>query len=61
MTPEQAKMKYGKKMYKKMLRSKELDGITICLNEKGEIDIPERDLQRAYDLMTEGKSNIEWD
>jgi len=61
MTPKEAKIKYGRKMFNKMQRSGELNGITVCLNKKGEIDIPSRDLERAYDIITKGWSKIEWD
>ncbi len=60
MTPKEAEAKYGKKNMK--LMQKYLEGITICINPKTkEIDIPERDLERAFDLITKGKSNILWD
>ena len=61
MTPKQARIKYGKKMYEKMNKSRELDGITVALKENGEIDIPERDLERAYDIVVRGESDIAWD
>ncbi|MBU3907329.1 MAG: hypothetical protein KKA64_03705 [Nanoarchaeota archaeon] len=35
MTPKEAKIKYGRKMFNKMQRSGELNGITVCLNKKG--------------------------
>ena len=60
MTPKEAEKKYGKKMFKKMEESGELDGIT-CLIKGNEIDIPERDLERAYDIVCKGWSNISWD
>jgi hypothetical protein len=60
MTPKEAEKKYGKKNFKKM--QKYLDGITISINSKTrEKDIPERDLERAFDMISRGKSNIFWD
>ncbi|MEK6833556.1 MAG: hypothetical protein AABY32_05920 [Nanoarchaeota archaeon] len=61
MTPKEAEIKYGRKMFNKMQKSGELNGITVCLNKNGEIDIPSRDLERAYDIITKGWSKIEWD
>jgi hypothetical protein len=60
MTPKEAEKKYGKENLKKM--QKHLDGITISIDSKtGEEDIPERDLEMAYDMITKGWSNISWD
>ena len=60
MTPKEAEKKYGKKNLKKM--EKYMDGITISIDPKtGEEDIPERDLEIAYDMITKGYSNIAWD
>ena len=57
---KQAEEKYGKKMLKKM--EKHLDGITVSIDpETKEIDIPERDLEMAFDMITKGRSNIPWD
>lgn len=57
---KQAEQKYGKKMFKKM--EKYLDGITVLIDPKTkEIDIPERDLEMAFDMLTKGKSDILWD
>ena len=60
MTPKEAITEYGKKMFKRMEERGELDGIT-CLVKGDEIDIPERDLERAYDIVTKGRSSIVWD
>ncbi len=60
MTPKEAKKKYGKNNFKKM--QKHLNGITVSINSKtGEINIPERDLEIAYDMITKGSSNLAWD
>jgi hypothetical protein len=60
MTPKEAEKKYGKKNFKRM--QKHLNGITISIDPKtGEEDIPERDLEMAYDMITKGYSNIVWD
>lgn len=61
MTPKEAINKYGKKIFKKMQKSGELEGITVCVNKKGEVNIPERDLERAYDIISKGWSKVEWD
>ena len=60
MTPKEAEKVYGKKMFKKMQESGELDGITVVIRGK-EIEIPERDLKRAYDFVRKGWSKIQWD
>jgi hypothetical protein len=60
MTPKEAEKKYGKKNFKKM--QKYLEGITISINSKTkEENIPERDLELAFDMITKGKSNLFWD
>jgi len=60
MTPKEAEKKYGKKNFKRM--QKHLDGITIAvIPETGETDIPERDLEMAYGMITKRGSNILWD
>ena len=61
MTPKEAEKKYGRKNLKKM--EKHLDGITVVIDSKtGEVtDIPERDLEMAYDMITKGWSNTAWD
>lgn len=61
MTPKEAEKEYGKKVFEKMKKSGELNGITVSIRENGEIDIPLRDLKRAYDIITKGWSNIAWD
>lgn len=58
-TEKVAIKKYGKKTYIKMLEF--LDGITISYNDNGEADIPESDLELAYDLVSKGRSYREWD
>lgn len=61
MTPKEAEARYGKKNLKLMQRY--LNGITVCVDSKTKeiIDIPERDLERAFELATQGKTNIMWD
>jgi predicted acetyltransferase len=60
MTPKEAEAKYGKKNLKLMQRY--LDGITVSIDSKtNKINIPERDLERAFDMITKGRSNIMWD
>lgn len=60
MNLREAEAKYGKENLKKM--QEHLNGITVCINPKtGEEDIPDSDLERAYDIITKGKSNIPWD
>jgi hypothetical protein len=53
----QAKRKY-KQHWKRML--KHLRGITASVTDE-ELDIPESDLEYAFDMVTKGKSNIVWD
>lgn len=54
--------KYGKDMADKMSRSPYLTGITISLNENGEADIPQRDVDLAFrDIRGEHIGNEEWD
>jgi len=48
MNQEQAEIKYGKEMLKKMELTGWLDGITITMNDKGEPDVPESDYERAF-------------
>lgn len=57
------KEKFAKQRYKKYWKkmAKHLDGITVSKTKNGEIDIPDSDLKRAYDMVTKGHSNIEWD
>jgi signal transduction histidine kinase len=53
----QAKKKYKiywRKMYK------HLRGVTASVTDE-KLDIPERDLEYAFDMVTKGKSNIAWD
>lgn len=59
MTPKEAEKKYGKKIFKKM--QEELAGATLLIKENGELDIPESDLRRAYEIVTKGQSEIPWD
>lgn len=62
MTPKEAIQKYGPEMLEKMRNTGWLDGITVSLNENGEIDIPNSDYDRAYRAAKGEKvSNIEWD
>lgn len=58
MREKEAKKKYGK-LWKKM--QKHLNGCTCGVLPDGESDIYEIDLQRAYDLVTEGYSGLSWD
>ena len=58
MRQSKAKKKYGKH-WKAM--QKHLNGITCIICKDGELDIPESDLQRAYEMVTKGNSLIEWD
>ena len=57
------KLQIAKEKYKKHWKAmgKYMDGITLCFDADGDTDIPERDLERAYDLVTKGRSGIEWD
>lgn len=55
---EEVKKKY-KKYWKKM--QEHLDGITCSYDKDGDLDIPERDLLYAFDMVTKGVSNLEWD
>ena len=60
MTPKEAEAKYGKRNLELMQRH--LEGITLSIDPKTkEINIPERDLERAFDMIIKGKSNIMWD
>jgi len=43
----------------RMLRH--MEGITVSVDDDGDIDIPESDLERAYQLVTKGRSHIAWD
>ena len=57
---KKAEEKYGKEMLKQM--EEYLDGITVSIDPNTkEIDIPQRDLDMAFELVTKGKSNISWD
>ena len=58
MREKEAKKKYGK-FWKKM--QEHLAGCTCEVLPDGELDIYEIDLQRTYDLVTKGYSNISWD
>ncbi len=60
MSPKEAEMKYGKKNFR--LMQKHLEGITVVVNPKTkEMNIPERDLERAFEILMTGKSKILWD
>ena len=62
MTPKEAEKKYGKRLWNKIKRSKWMDGITVSLNENGETDIPECDIERAYRDVTNQKTySLDWD
>jgi len=62
MTPKEAEKKYGKEMLEKMRKTGWLDGITMTLNENGEVDVPDSDYDRAY-RAAQGKKihPLEWD
>ena len=57
------KYKLARKKYKKwwIEMQPHLDGITVCVDKDGDSDIPECDLQRAFEEVTKGHSDIEWD
>lgn len=60
MTPKEAELKYGKKNFKKMQRF--LKGITVVIDsDENIIEIPERDLERAFEMAIMGYSNIPCD
>lgn len=62
MTPKEAEKFYGKDMLKKMRKTGWLDGITVSLNDKGEIDVPESDYDRAFRAVKKKKIGaFEWD
>lgn len=64
MLRSEAIKKYGKSMYKKMLKTGMLTGITLVLNPDGTVDIPETDLELAYKVATKGINSVhpfEWD
>lgn len=60
---KQALKKYGEENLKKMSKSRYLQGITVRLNDKGEIDVPTRDYEIAYrDVIQKKKIQAgEWD
>lgn len=60
MTPKEADQKYGKENIEKMKKTGWLDGITVSLNEKGEIDVPEEDYERAFKAVY-NKPIYDWD
>ena len=54
--------KYGEDMASKMKKSVYLQCITVQMNENGEVDIPERDINLAFRDVTGGKiEHWEWD
>jgi hypothetical protein len=54
--------KYGKRMANKIGRSKYMYGITLSYNDKGEVDIPEGDINRAIrDIKGKKIHPLEWD
>ena len=60
MKTEEAIRKYGEETYRKM--SAFMGVITVSLDEDGEVDIPERDLEQAYRQLHGGKIHpFEWD
>ena len=53
---------YGMDMANRMKNSKMLTGITVTIQEDGEFDIPERDIELAYRDVTGGYIHpFEWD
>jgi hypothetical protein len=57
---KKAEEKYGKRMFK--LMEKHLRGATLSVDPKTkELDIPQRDLDRAFDMVTKGRSDVIWD
>ena len=53
---------YGKENAEKMKHSNYLQGITVSLNEDGEIDYPESDIELAFkDVKGEKIHSYEWD
>lgn len=62
MTPKEAEEKYGKEMLEKMEKTGFLSGITVTMNDKGEVDVPEQDYDRAYRAAKGEKIHpLEWD
>jgi hypothetical protein len=60
MKETEAIRKYGEETYQKM--SKFMGVITVSLDENGEVDIPERDLELAYKQLHGYKMHsFEWD
>jgi len=62
MKNEIAEKRFGKRLWKQM--GKYMDGITLTFDEDGDTDIPDRDIERAYNLVkSKGKNDggIEWD
>lgn len=60
MKKQEAIKKYGKETFEKM--GEYMDGITISVDEDGDIDIPDRDLELAYKQLKGYKLNPEeWD
>lgn len=53
---------YGMDMANRMKNSKMLTGITVTIQDDGEFDIPERDIELAYRDVTGGYIHpFEWD
>jgi len=54
--------KYGKHVAEAMKDSKYLECITCTMTKRGEVDIPERDIELAYREITGGYIHpLEWD
>jgi len=61
MKESEAKKKFGKSMWDKMLKTGYLTGITVSAKD-GEMDIPESDLSIAFRAAKgERINNLEWD
>lgn len=54
--------KVGQEMWDKMVATGWLDGITVVMNDQGEMDIPISDISRAYRAAHGAKiHHMEWD
>jgi hypothetical protein len=61
-TKKEVIKKVGKPMWDKMVATTWLDGITVTMNENGEMDIPQSDIDRAYRAANGGNIHpLEWD
>lgn len=61
-TEKEVIKKVGKEMWDKMVATKWLDGITVTMNENGETNIPQSDIDRAYRAAKGEKIHpLNWD